>query len=115
MSAEIVAFPARLARPASGQPPGHAAPHLEDSGQDRLRRALTTLNAASSAQHQAVGQWRQALSDLQASLHRLESRLLRTRDMLDQLQANVGDLHDRARGLERWATQAERQGHPGSA
>ena len=45
MSAEIVAFPARLARPASGQPPGHAAPHLEDSGQDRLRRALTIATA----------------------------------------------------------------------
>ena len=120
MPAEIIAFPARRARlPMVGTTPGPidlatditvpADTQATQASRDRLRHALERLNAASTHQRQTVTGWRQALSDLQASMRALDQRLTRYRDQLDRLQTDVTGLHSQAQRLERWACNAARQ------
>ena len=94
MSAEIIAFPLRSPL----TPP--------DDAQQRLQRALAGLNAAVAGQREAVAQWREALGRLQTTMHDLGDSVLRYRDTLHGVGAQVVDVNVQARALERWADSA---------
>jgi hypothetical protein len=105
MPAQIIAFPCRAAPPASIAPwpmPPRPLPRA-DAGQDRLRLALTKLDAALAYQRHVVADWRQSLAALQASVGTLEASMQRYRNQLDGIQTGVTGLNTQARILERRA------------
>jgi hypothetical protein len=89
-TADIIPFPAR---------PKPADPNPED----RLARALASLNAAMVEQKAALAAWRGALGALQVSTGGLGESLQRYQASLGTLSGNVNALHDRAVTLEQWA------------
>lgn len=91
MPAVIIPFPARPALP----------PDLD--GQDRLDRALASLDAAVAAQRIAVAEWRSALGQLQATMKGLGQSMERYRDNLGELGTRVTAVNCQARLLEEWA------------
>jgi hypothetical protein len=93
-SAKIIPFPARQAA------------HPPESGQERLRRALLTLDAAMAAQRDAVVVWRGALADLGTVMSGLGESVQRYRGSLDMLDGRVASLHAEAVRLERTADAA---------
>ena len=89
-SASIIPFPAR---------PKPAAPAPED----RLAKALVSLNAALADQRTAVAAWREVLAELKTTTTGLDESLQRYRANLRSLGTSVSSLHAKARSLEQWA------------
>jgi chromosome segregation ATPase len=104
-TAEIIAFPARPADPAQETPASSEtlAETLAEDPQERLRRALTALNAALATQRAAVKSWRDSLSDLKGTMQGLGTSLSGYRDALGTLGTRVTTLNTEARRLEAWA------------
>ena len=71
--------------------------------EDRLARALDSLNAALSDQRTAVAAWREVLGELKATTTSLDESLRRYRTNLKSLGTSVSALHVKARSLEQWA------------
>src|ERR1700679_1558994 len=83
-TADIIPFPVRSR---SAQP------------EDRLARALESLNAAMAEQKAALAAWRGALGALQASTGGLGDSLQRYHSSLGTLSGNVDALRDKAVAL----------------
>ena len=89
-TAAIIAFPARP-KPVAPQP------------EDRLTRALESLNTALMEQRAAVAAWRGALGELKTTTSGLDESLQRYRANLRSLANTVSALQAKARSLEEWA------------
>jgi chromosome segregation ATPase len=89
-TASIIPFPARM-RPAQA------------TSQDRLVRALASLQAALEDQRIAVAAWREVLAELKTSTAGLHDSLKTYRTNLQTLGASVSVLRDKAQSLEAWA------------
>jgi ABC-type transporter Mla subunit MlaD len=89
-TATIIPFPAR---------PKPEAP----APQERLARALESLNAALADQKVAVAAWRDVLGELKATTAGLDESLQQYRASLRTLGTSVSSLRSRARALEQWA------------
>jgi prefoldin subunit 5 len=89
----IIAFPVRTTQ-------------VERQAEDRLTRALKSLNAAMTEQRAAVAAWRVALRDLKGATSCLDESLQRYRTNLAVLGSSVSALQSRARSLEQWADEA---------
>ena len=99
-SAEILLFRPR-ATPATEAGQGVAAA-LPDP-QQRLARALESLNEAMAAQRDAMTQWRASLAELKTTTTGLGQSLMRYRTNLDALGKDVASLHRQAKTLQAWA------------
>jgi hypothetical protein len=99
MSAEIIPF--RI--PQAGQPT-RVVP--TSAGEDRLQRALASLDAAVTGQRTAVAEWRRSLEQLGTTMNGLGVSLGRYRDNLTHLEGQVGALNGQAVALEQWADKA---------
>jgi hypothetical protein len=75
----------------------------EPRAEDRLAKALASLNAALAEQKVALAAWREALGALQASTSGLGQSLQRYQSSLGTLAGNVNALRDKAVSLEQWA------------
>ena len=71
--------------------------------EQRLNRALSSLNIALAEQQSAVAAWRDGLVTLRTTTARLADSLQRYRVNLDKLNDSVSKLSDNARSLETWA------------
>ena len=91
-SAAIIPFPARL----------KSAPVVA-TPEDRLARALASLNAALADQKAAVAAWRDVLGALKATASGLDESLQRHRSNLRSLGTSASALHAKVRSLEQWA------------
>jgi ABC-type transporter Mla subunit MlaD len=89
-TASIIPFPAR---------PKPEAP----APQQRLARALDSLNAALADQKTAIAAWRDVLGELKASTMSLDDSLQQYRANLRTLGTSVSSLRAKARSLEQWA------------
>ena len=89
-TADIIPFPARP-KPA------------EQSPEQRLAKALLSLNAALQEQRVAVAAWREVLLELKASTSGLQDSLHRYRANLKTLGTSVSALQSKALALEAWA------------
>ncbi len=98
--AQIIPFPTR--RPA---PPPAPAASPATEGQDRLARALASLNAALDEQRTAMAAWRGALSELKQTTEGLSGGLQRYHASLGALGDKVATLNQEAVRLEAWADQ----------
>jgi ABC-type transporter Mla subunit MlaD len=104
-TATVIPFPQRqAATPTTRRIPLIAAPPRSE--QERLSRALESLNAALAEQRAALKAWRGAMSELKASTTALEDGLQRYRGNLRSLSNSVTTLHQKARSLESWADSA---------
>lgn len=101
-TASIIQFPVRPKPQPSAQAskPGEAPVVAPE---DRLARALDSLNAALSDQRTAVAAWREVLGELKATTTSLDESLRRYRTNLKSLGTSVSALHVKARSLEQWA------------
>jgi hypothetical protein len=77
-----------------------------DDAQERLRRALISLDEAIAGQREAVAAWRSSLADLGGVVSGLGQSLQRYRGSLDCLGTRVAGLHTQAVQLERTADAA---------
>lgn len=89
-TASIIPFPVR-------PKPDAPAP------QERLARALDSLNAALADQKVAIAAWREVLGELKATTTGLDESLQRYRSTLRTLGNSVSSLRAKARTLEQWA------------
>lgn len=90
MPAEIIPFKPR------------SAPQTTDSdNRERLRLALTRLDAANRRQRDAVANWRKALSELRTSMQNLDNSMQRYSLKIASLRAGVDGIRDEALKLER--------------
>lgn len=89
-TADIIPFPVRP-KPVAALP------------DDRLNRALESLNAALAEQRTAVANWRAVLGELKTTTTGLDESLQRYRSDLLSLGTSVSALHVKARSLEEWA------------
>ncbi|MGD0103004.1 MAG: hypothetical protein ABSC06_03085 [Rhodopila sp.] len=89
-TASIIPFPTR-SKPAEPTP------------EERLARALVSLNAALAEQRVAVSAWRDVLGELKTTTAGLQDSLQRYRTNLRTLGNSVSSLHAKARSLEAWA------------
>lgn len=106
-TAEIIPFPARA-------PVAAAEPVAADGGQERLRLALASLNAAVEEQRVAVAAWREALGSFRTATESLDAGIRGYRETLDRLGARITDLNGQARRLESrvdaaWQFRADRE------
>jgi cytochrome c-type biogenesis protein CcmH/NrfG len=92
-TATIIPFPVR---------PKPEAP----AAQERLARALESLNAALADQKVAVAAWRDVLGELKATTAGLDDSLQTYRASLRTLGTSVSALRSKARALEQWADDA---------
>jgi ABC-type transporter Mla subunit MlaD len=89
-TASIIPFPTRT-KPADPTP------------NERLARALVSLNAALAEQRVAVAAWRDVLVELKTATNGLHDSLQRYRTNLRTLGNSVSSLQSKARSLEEWA------------
>jgi chromosome segregation ATPase len=89
-TAEIIPFPARAP----------VAEPVADGGQERLRQALASLNAAIEEQRAAVAAWRGALGSLRDATGSLDAGMRAYRGTLDTLRTRMTGLSRQARSLE---------------
>jgi ABC-type transporter Mla subunit MlaD len=75
----------------------------EPALEDRLARALESLNAALIDQRSAIAGWRDVLGELKATTDGLDANLQRYRANLRTLGRSVSNLRAKARSLEQWA------------
>ncbi len=80
--------------------------------QDRLKRALDSLNAALAEQRVALKAWRGAMGELKESTAALEDSLQRYRGNLRSLSSSVSSLREKARSLETWADRTAGDSRP---
>jgi hypothetical protein len=106
-TAEIIPFPVRTELPPADQP---AAPAPD--AQERLTRALATLDAALAEQRAAMAGWRASLDDLRKATTGLGLSMQRYHRTLGKLGSDVTELHAQAVRLERWADDAMTQPDP---
>ena len=92
-TADIVPFPVR-SKPAAPGP------------EERLAKALDSLNAAMADQRAAVAAWRSVLGELKATTTGLDESLTRYRGNLRALSTSVSSLRAKAKSLEEWADNA---------
>jgi hypothetical protein len=78
----------------------------KDEAQERLQRALSSLNDALAGQRAAVAAWRSALGDLAGAVSGIDDSLRRYRGSLDSLASRVTGLRAQAAQLERTADAA---------
>ncbi len=98
--AQIIPFPARrLPAPDVTEPPPAPA------GQERLVRALASLNAALADQRAAMAAWQGALAELKQTTQSLTGGLQRYHSSLGALGTKVASLREEAVRLEAWADQ----------
>jgi ABC-type transporter Mla subunit MlaD len=97
-TAQIIAFPVR--------PKAAEVPVAEPQPQDRLARALESLNAALAEQRTALAAWRGALGELKATTTGLGDSLQTYQANLRSLGDSVSSLNAKARSLEEWADSA---------
>jgi septal ring factor EnvC (AmiA/AmiB activator) len=102
-SAQVIPFRPRAVRPdaTSTTPVASTA-----EGQERLARALASLDAALAEQQAAMDQFRLALGDLDRAVSGLEAGLVRYGDELVALNHEIDRLGIEARALEAWADDA---------
>ena len=122
-SAVVIPFRPRAAtvpaQAAAPMPAGHALAGTTPTGparpstpeQQRLARALETLNGAIATQRAAMAQWRAALGELKTTTAGLGESLTRYQSSLASLSAGVSSLRTQASTLKTWADKAT--GHPG--
>lgn len=91
--ARIILFPVRGAAPVA----------QGGDAQQRLTRALASLDAALSEQRTAMAGWRDSLDHLRKATTGLGLSLQRYQRTLGKLGADVSDLHAQAVRLEKWA------------
>lgn len=91
-TAQVILFPTRSSVP----PPTGTA-------EQRLTRALASLDAALSEQRTAMVGWRESLDHLRKATTGLGLSMQRYQRTLGKLGADVSDLHAQALRLERWA------------
>ncbi len=113
----VIPFPKRAAPgPATRRIPMLTNGPMVTSGQsqeqERLRRALDSLNAALAEQRAALKAWRGAMGELKESTAALEDSLQRYRGNLRSLSGSVSSLREKARSLEAWADRAEAGNQP---
>jgi septal ring factor EnvC (AmiA/AmiB activator) len=92
-TATIIPFPAR-------RQPDAPTP------QERLARALESLNAALADQKEAIAAWRDVLGELKSTTTGLDQSLQQYRTTLRTLGTSVSSLRAKARSLEQWADSA---------
>jgi hypothetical protein len=98
-TAEIIQFPTR-----PNVPDLLAQSHAEQSeAEERLNRALASLNSALTEQRAAVGIWKSSISDLSTATGRLGVSLRNYHDSLGQLDVRVSTLRAESLKLEAWA------------
>lgn len=101
-TAQIIPFPTRMAAAdAVLQPAPDSA--LSESPQERLARALASLDAALTEQRTAMAGWRDALDQLRKSTNGLGLSIQRYQRTLGKLGDDVAALNTQAVRLERWA------------
>lgn len=91
-TAQIFLFPVRAPVPAAVLTP-----------QQRLARALKTLDAALQEQRVAVAAWRGALAELKTATNSLGESLQQCRANVAALGEGVAGLHQQAKVLGHWA------------
>jgi hypothetical protein len=96
--AEIIPFPVKPAAPAPA-----------NDAQDRLARALASLDAALAEQRQAMSGWRESLDHLRKATTGLGLSMQRYDRTLGKLGLDVSALHTQSVRLERWADDALKQ------
>jgi hypothetical protein len=92
--AQIIPFPVRGST---------ASPPPQPEGQERLTRALASLNAALADQRVAMAAWCGALSELKQTTENLSGGLQRYHNSLGALGERVAVLKGEAVKLEAWA------------
>jgi septal ring factor EnvC (AmiA/AmiB activator) len=103
-TAQVIPFRPRAARPAA-TPVSSTA-----EGQERLARALASLDIALAEQQAAMDQFRLALGDLDRAVSGLEAGLIQYGDELATLNHDIDRLGIEARALEAWADDALAKG-----
>jgi hypothetical protein len=83
-----------------------AASLVQSPDQERLARALESLNTALADQKAALASWRGVLGELKATTSGLDESLRRYRSSLTSLGTSVSSLRDKAKTLEQWADNA---------
>jgi hypothetical protein len=94
------------------RPRKDSAPAGEAAGQDRLSRALNTLELALAEQRDAIDRFRLALSDLDHAVLGLEAGLVRYGDELACVGHDLERLAIEARALEAWADEVLARARP---
>lgn len=97
--ARVILFPTRSVAP---PPP----PPQAGTAQQRLTKALASLDAALAEQRTAMVGWRESLDHLRKATTGLGLSMQRYQRTLGKLGADVSDLHAQAVRLERWADDA---------
>ena len=83
-----------------------AEPRERDEQQERLTRALASLDAALAEQRIAMSGWRESLDHLRKATTGLGLSMQRYHRTLGKLGTDVSDLHAKSVQLERWADKA---------
>ena len=83
-----------------------AEPRERDEQQERLTRALASLDAALAEQRIAMSGWRESLEHLRKATTGLGLSMQRYHRTLGKLGTDVSDLHAKSVQLERWADKA---------
>lgn len=91
-TAQVILFPTRSSAPTS-----------TGTAEQRLTRALASLDAALAEQRTAMVGWRDSLDHLRKATTGLGLSMQRYQRTLGKLGADVSDLHAQALRLERWA------------
>jgi septal ring factor EnvC (AmiA/AmiB activator) len=113
-SADIIPFPFRFQTPEERSleafqlevSQAEATPQEEPAAprpEDRLAKALASLNAALAEQRIALASWREALGELKTTTTGLGDSLKRYHSSLGTLNGSVTALRDQAQSLEKWA------------
>jgi septal ring factor EnvC (AmiA/AmiB activator) len=92
-TASVIAFPSRV---------GPVVPRPDD----RLARALDSLNAAMQEQRAALSAWQRSLTSLKSATSGLDGSLRQYQSSLKSISGSVSDLQVKARALEKWADRA---------
>lgn len=83
-----------------------AEPRAKDAQQERLSRALASLDAALAEQRVAMSGWRESIDHLRKATTGLGLSMQRYHRTLGKLGTDVSDLHAKSVQLERWADKA---------
>ena len=105
-TAQIIPFPIAAEARVSQAPAEPVAPRPRDEQQERLTRALASLDAALAEQRIAMSGWRESLDHLRKATTGLGLSMQRYHRTLGKLGTDVSDLHAKSVQLERWADKA---------